>query len=109
MLAAALLFLTAATAEPPSPVQCHIAANRMAEWTVLGQGMVENLEKRGAIPPERKELYEAMKTTIAVDLPLVEQALARFKDVKSTEADDKAFGTPNPQQMRAMLKLCNAH
>ena len=108
MFAAAILFLTAAAPEPPTPVQCHIAANRMAGFTFLGQGMVENLEKRGAIPPERKELYEAMKTTIAVDLPLVEQALARFKDVKSTEADDKAFGTPNPQQMRAMLKLCNA-
>ena len=77
----------------------------MAGFTLLGQGMIENLERRG-VPPEREDRYEAMKATLAVDLPLVERALERFKDVKPTTADDAAFGSPNPVQMRELLKAC---
>jgi hypothetical protein len=109
MIVTGLLIMIAAPAQTPpavSPVRCRIAADRMAQWTLLGQGMIENLERRG-VPAHRKEAYDAMVATIAVDEPLTIRMLERFEQTQPTKADEAAFGSPNPQQMRALLQACD--
>lgn len=106
LMPAFLLLASSVDLNHPAPVQCRIAVNRMVNFLVLGQGMVENLERRG-VPPERKERYDAMKAQIAADTPLLTRLADRYAAVHPTPKDEEAFGSPSPIQMRELLTHCD--